>query len=546
MISMSAFAHRENYFEMDFGTGSPTDNGWTIAAGTLTQKDGVWGVVPDATGLVNFQRDLSKQAGTRSQPYLGVAVIKYTTGTGEESETPHIDLTARVRGTDSNYKVMFQFSSPESDPTKVVCDTSKTIIQGAPYTQEVRYLNIYFRNCKPNEFISLKYINFASDWLMPEVANDKTTYIQAEDYDDYCVNNHKGYLGIEGGANQYRPTDSDLYIRWQDDGAAFNSWVYGNDHAVDWYGRAVINMCRYSSWNEYKGEYVDETSNVITKENATNNFGTWLEYTFDVPDDCYADISLKAGSNWNAYGAVAGGTGKFGKARADGGYVVEGMTEDWVKRYVGGVVLSLDGADLRTNWDSHPKSNGDKEGFRTLLNDPSTGWTNNQILKDGIVVNSDTLYITPNPNGDDMTKWHAHYKSDVYDNLRTTTGNEDFAKYVKPDYINVPLKKGRHTIKVKSLAAMWVFDELRLVGKKTMSGVDTNISDKEGDKLIIYPSLVSSTLNIKGEETNYAIIDLRSGLVVKKGIGNSVDVSDLSAGVYAIKANSGTQRFIKK
>jgi len=142
------------------------------------------------------------------------------------------------------------------------------------------------------------------------------------------------------------------------------------------------------------------------------------------------------------------------------------MGEDWVKHYCASAVVSLDNNNLRTNWSSHPRNNGATQfEYAALASDPSTGWTNNQVLKNGVLVNSDTLYIYPNPRSGDVVNnpmfvWSTYYKSDLYQELKTLNGDQSLQAYIRPDYANVALSKGRHTIKVQSLAPMWHFDEI--------------------------------------------------------------------------------------
>lgn len=540
LLALSAYAHREDYFRFTMGD-NPTTDGWTVSGGTGESADGMFGVIADGKGPVVWTRDLASQAGEKQQPYVSTAVLKYITGTedgGVAHTVPKVILESY-----SGDQISFNFDVAPDDQSKVI-KANSTSMTGKPFADDVRYIKVVFENPKADEYVSCAFIDLTSDWFMPKTVTGDTIYIQAEDYDESWINGHKAYSPMSG-PNKYREDDQDVYVDWQDDGAFFQSWVYGNKHKDDWYGRAVKNMCpNGGTWSEYKGEYKDATSNIVTQQNAKNNFGTWLEYTFDVPENCKADISLKAGSHWGAYAGVSGGTPKYGAARADGGFVVEGIAGDWVKRYVCGAVLSLDGNDLQTNWSSHPVNSGYTEAeYVDVLKNPSMGWTNNQILKDGIMVNSDTLYIVPNPTS--MDCWSTYYKGDLFNKIMTDSKDESLAPFVKPDYKDVVLTAGRHTIKVQSLAAMWHFDEIRIIAKQG-GGVDNSLADKAQNQLVVYPTAVTNTLNIKGDEVNYLIIDLRSGVVLDKGFGNQVDVSGLSTGIYAIKVGTNVARFIKK
>jgi len=547
LLATSVYGHREDYFGFRMGD-NPASDGWTVTGGVGEADAGLYGIIADGNAPVVWTRDLDVQAGTRNQPYVAQAILKYITGTGLKGEA-HIVPKVILEGKNGE-SVTFTFKTAPDDDSKVISDTA-AITAGAAFEGDVRYIKVVFENVKKDEYVSFNYIDLASQWFMPEVKLDGVIYIQAEDYNEFWINKRKAYSPIGSGANQYRESDADLYVSWQDDGAFFQSWTYGNGHKDDWYGRAVKNMClNGATWNSYSGEYIDATSNQITIENAKKNWGAWLEYTFDVPENCVADISLKAGSHWGAYAGVSGGTGKFGKSREQGGYTIDGMSEDWVKRYCATAVLSLDGDNLKTNWSSHPKNTGFSQfEYAAFISDPSSGWMNNQVLKNGNLVNSDTLYIFPNPRSGDVVNnpmfvWSTYYKSDLYKELKDLNKDESLTAYIKPDYANITLSKGRHTIKVQSLAPMWHFDEIKIEAR-TITGVNNAIeNDTKG--LIIYPSQAKDVLHIKGIEADYTIIDLRSGVVVINGFGNKVDVSRLSTGVYAVKVGEKVQRFIKE
>ncbi|MDD3077597.1 MAG: hypothetical protein PHH37_00645 [Paludibacter sp.] len=546
LLATSAYAHRDDYFGFTMGD-NPGNDGWSISGGTGESIDGMYVVTATGGESVVWTRDLETQAGTKDQTYVSRAILQYVSGTGATNGTAHIVPKVILEGYNGE-TVTFTFKTAPDDDSKVISDTA-AISDGAAFEGQVRYIKVIFENAEPNELISFSYIDLASQWFMPEVDVDKTIYIQAEDYDESWINNRKTHSSISGG-NKYRSLDPDLYIDWQDDGAFFQSWTYGNGHKNNWYGFAVKNMCpNGATWNVYSGDYIDETSNKITVEDAKMNFGAWLEYTFDVPEACVADISLKAGSHWGAYGGVSGGTGKYGLPREDGGYSIDGMSEDWVKHYAASAVLSLDGNNLTTNWASYPKNEGLSQlEYAALASDPSLGWASTQVTKDGALVNSDTLHIFPNPLAGDpsnpMVVWSTYYKSDLFTDLQTNTGDPTLADYIKPDYANVYLSAGRHTIKVQSLAPMWHFDEMKIEAKEFTDV--KNIKTNSSEKLIVYPSIVADVLHIKGMNVNYSIVNLESGAILMNGFGNTVDVSKLSAGVYAIRVGENIQRFIKK
>ena len=89
-------------------------------------------------------------------------------------------------------------------------------------------------------------------------------------------------------------------------------------------------------------------------------------------------------------------------------------------------------------------------------------------------------------------------------------------------------------------------DEFKIDARKASSTGNVRI-DKEEDKLIVYPSPAEDVLYINGvSEQYYTIIDLRSGMVVLRGLGNTANVSGLATGVYAVRVGNMTQSFVKK
>lgn len=550
LLATSVFAHRSDYFRFTMGD-NPANDGWTVAGGEGSALDGLYVVTADSTTVV-WTRNLKQQPGEKKQPYVSQAILKFISGTDAGGEA-HVVPKVVLRNGSKTVLATFTFKTAPDDLTQQVCDTAVNVLT-EEITKNVNYIDVKFENVKVGEQISFNFIDLASQWFMPELKMNDTIYLQAEDYDEFWINNRKAYSPIGGGANSYRNDDADLYVHFQDDGAFFQSWTLGNGHKDDWYGMAVKNMCPSGAdWQTYKGDYVDETSNIITAESAKKNWGAWLEYTFDVPEDCVADISLKIGTHWAVYSTIGGlGTGNFGKSRDEGGYIVEGMAEDWVKKYCATVVTSLDGNNLTTNWSSYPKLNGHSQlEYAALASDPYSGWTSTQVLKDGNLVNSDTLFIYPNPrsgdpdNGNPMVVWSTYYKSELYKELAQRSGDESLNAYIKPDYADVPLTKGRHTLKVQSLAPMMHFDEIRITAKEGTVGTEKVVA-KDSEKLVVYPSPATDVLHIKGIESNYAVIDLRSGATLIEGFGNTVDISGLSAGVYAVRVGTQTQSFIKK
>lgn len=77
---------------------------------------------------------------------------------------------------------------------------------------------------------------------------------------------------------------------------------------------------------------------------------------------------------------------------------------------------------------------------------------------------------------------------------------------------------------------------------------ETGLDNQEGDQLLIYPNPATDYINLtNAPATGYQIYNV-SGKVIAQGIANGqpIQISDLAAGVYVLKADGKSYRFIKK
>ena len=258
----------------------------------------------------------------------------------------------------------------------------------------------------------------------------------------------------------------------------------------------VANMHRHDDWSAYKGEYLDETSNKVSMEQAMDNFGAWLEYTFDAEEDLNLDVSFRTACHWDPFQIIkTNGSASYGKPREEGGFEVEGLEGGYLQQYSHALRLYIDGYPVRTNWDVYPKYEpGMTEAeFIELASTPQK-WTNYQEEDAyGNKVNSYVLHLFPNPGN--MSSWDPYEKWQMV-KLRAADPNvpqgEVSARtvtaptsYIRPDFADITVPKGRHTLKVQSLGGQWMFDDMKLVGKPktwdTPTGVDTVGADSEDD-----------------------------------------------------------------
>jgi hypothetical protein len=84
------------------------------------------------------------------------------------------------------------------------------------------------------------------------------------------------------------------------------------------------------------------------------------------------------------------------------------------------------------------------------------------------------------------------------------------------------------------------------------SGVFSSVKPSENEvrqSLTIYPNPTSSVLNIQGinENSPYQIFDITGKLIISGSLSQeSVQVSNLTTGLYFINIEGQSQRFIKK
>ena len=418
-------------------------------------------------------------------------------------------------------------------------------------TLKLNYIDVYAEGVAPGQFVALESFGCATCLPMPKVGfNTQTTrklgfwgdqevqpgtiFIQAEDFDGYRDGEEPTFSGYCLGTGDRSPEG----VAWQD-GYGYprmpklnSHWSKGDlshvriDNAANKAGGAGVfqyNPGDYSSHNSsgsgfalcgmsrvdggwgttYGGEYMDETSNLISFEQALDGFGSWFEYTFEMEEDGYVDISLGACANsLSAFSEIMqGGTRAlkneyhtaYNKPREEGGYVVDGLDDDYLKRYGFCYILSFDGEEQRTNWESRGMPNPKTGAFSSSVYANPFEWTNNQEDDgNGNMVNSKFLAITPpypaTLDGNPGNIWFPVYRSDLLyrqmvdknsegndydfkkecDKRSAELGYDYFEKHYKdrPDYADIPCSAGKHKIRVRSTGGATVFDEIRIHAHK--------------------------------------------------------------------------------
>ncbi len=467
-----------------------------------------------------------------SKVFLTVSATDYA---DDAHVTPSVEINDEF-----GEKMTFKFNVlPNTYETKMVESTSMTCTVDPSEFGKVNNFKIYFDGARDGEEIDLALVGLGTDWVMPKVSPTRVvdcfvysrgpadmtkpgkhftetgaTYIQAEDFDEPWINNRAGHrsTGSSNGSRLYKE-DQNVSIQWEGrnnfgDGAQYgryyenhghirgNRWA-GNDDLLgegdftggvlhDWLPGGGAPSAAYG----YSGEYLTPGANddpYVTFDNALNRWSMWAEYTFEAEEDCFIDISLAVAAHRTSFeGCAKEALGFWWASKDEGGYVVEGFDDTpWMDMMGFKYMVSLDGTPQRTAYSSAPAftSGGNAYEFLHAVRDPRK-WVNNQDDVDGQKLNSYYLGVWPDPYWGEVESdgwgggWSAYYKSDLFDKGVEEGVIPQSVRDQQPagDYVNIPVKKGRHTIKVQNCGGNSWFDEIRIKAHNT-GGVDNVLAD---------------------------------------------------------------------
>lgn len=157
-----------------------------------------------------------------------------------------------------------------------------------------------------------------------------------------------------------------------------------------------------------------------------------------------------------------------------------------------------------------------------LVNDPSK-WANTQIQVNGQTLNNDTVWCYPDSKN--INTWQTYFPQ-------------------VPHYKDVKLTKGKHTIRIMSLAGQWRFDCFDITNGGSV-GFEDVVKDRTENVIKIYPNPATDFIHISDTPVEYTIYSV-SGSIRKSGKDTAVDITDLNAGLYLVRVNGKCARFIKK
>lgn len=539
-MALGAMAHRDIYFNWnlfgktaDLGHSSWSYSGAYYEEGTtdaiLNADDSFTHNGQSSVAIFHNQRN----HGERSMPNLQMAALTVLCGdlaSLDAPGTPHVTPSIELKDEEGNI-VILTFSEPLKNDLNAQQTITSTGMKfkGISSIEEFGKVNefaIYFDGVVGGEDqVIIRNVALGSEWEMPKVSPNRVavsmdyskanpevsekgvTYIQAEDFNEPWITGRVSHSKLSG-ANGYRlyNEDRNLKITAEGDGAQYGKWSKDFGHTIanrfnpGGSGLLIEDFLPSGAdWARYYGEYITPGDNHITFENAVKCWGAWTEYTFDVTEDCLVDISLRVAHHRSCHDGVVGPGSKYWwEDPKNGGFVLEGGdddTEDYFQMYAGKYQLYMDGVVQRIAYDAQPKWNKNGITFeREIIPNPEK-WTNSQETVNGEKVNSTYLNCVPYPfwaDGDDNTVgsgWQPYYKSDMltvaYE--KGLCSEAAYKKYAHPDYMNIPLKAGRHTIKVQTMGGITWFDEMRIEAKSTgdtppsgIEGVNADFQGYEG------------------------------------------------------------------
>ena len=304
----------------------------------------------------------------------------------------------------------------------------------------------------------------------------KTIQVQAEDYDE----------GGQGVAYCSHNTTRGAY-RTDNAGVSLTS---GSELVNGW---AIADMG--DEWN------ADGLN--LTREQAMEKWGAWFNYTFTAEEDMQVAINIKGGAHWASYGAITANGCKSS-------IIGEPDLTNWVKTYSGAALLTLDGVELTPNQKSHPVNTGtNKEAYMKILADKSK-WTPNPA-------GENTIWIYPDVNN--MESWQPYYQKDVYG---------------EPDNFTVNITKGKHSLRLSSLASQWMFDEISIKGMKAGAVEDLTVNN-----FAVWTIGTEIHVRTAGSNDKVEVYNL-SGQCLYAGTKTTIDVK--AGGVYIVRVNGNARK----
>lgn len=301
------------------------------------------------------------------------------------------------------------------------------------------------------------------------------TIVQAEDYDEPTqpgVRTHSATLSHDHWRDAYGY--SGRVRGFDDDSEDIRVDVHRGDRSVggfcSWgpHGGSMTAVDRtdrdfgfpYFAQQPWEAAYAGELDGgAAPLEDLQDYYGAWAQYTIDVVEDLYADISLRIGVHKTNFGSY--------RASNNNAPNVKGEDVNYIKQYGGGYRIYVDGEPIRSNWQVRPSADYDNiHDFETWLSnaDPKEHPAVRSLPILENQVNGYCAYATPDVENADGASWNSIYRSELGEKLYNAgrIDADQKAIFDIPDFANIHLTKGKHVIKVQAMGGQTTFDEFKI------------------------------------------------------------------------------------
>lgn len=469
--------------------------------------------------------------------------VAATDGGTEAHVTPRV-VVADMAGEEVTYHFAALVNDPDDLTPRMVESTSVEGDPSSLGT--IASVAVYFDNVTDYEGLIFQQVAIGTSWIMPKVSTTREvtslrynrgsstpnaapkvetqtgyTYIQAEDFDESWINNRPGHKANTGhNSKRLFPEDNDVDITTESanelgsDGSPWGRWYqnHGHSNGNRWAGNdsyfpngnapgSVLHDWSPGGGSDISMSYIGKYTTpgayddpMITLENAFNRWTIWADYTFEAEEDCLIDISLAVACHRSAYESVKSTRAYWWGDKSEGGYAIEGYESDpYMALFGAKYTVAVNDEVQRTAWDIAPEYvvGGNGVEFIQTCKDP-TKWKNVQEDVNGEKLNSHYLDIFPYAHwaddSDNQDLWGAGWYAFYRDDLIQTSADKGIIsqavadQYKHADYTNIPVKKGRNTIRVTNMGGNSWFDEIRIFAHADTGGInDIEADNAEAD-----------------------------------------------------------------
>ena len=443
-----------NDLTMKPGETNRLSSDWTVTGAKEVVANGAAGTYRGWAGAVaeggdvifSTEQEAFYNKDDGSNVDIAVELITYNENGSQSTFEPCLRLTNTSDGTYKYYKL----GRTKDSRNRQTLNVTNVIVPGTGLTDNhFNKIEVVFPDLDEGSVVSVNAIQF--DLIGNRTLNsgdndiivhmfDKggeevgySAYQNIDNWEFYRRRVDCDSILIQGGAEGGNLTDID--------GLAYGS--IENWHGVGGFGGNPSDV-NGGLENDANG-----TANAWSTEQVGDYYGQWFNYSFTTTNTAaFATINLAVAQRW-VYAITGINNGDHGIVRTP-----EGKNMIASRRYAGGAyVLELDGKPLKTNQKSYPSLLKDPETmFYTdgLVSGTEDKWSKDEFKE---VIQDPTRWASTLINGeanDTLFTW-PHILVNDNDYARTFYCDKNVNEDAGDQYVNIPLKAGNHTLKVKNV-----------------------------------------------------------------------------------------------